>query len=234
MSLDAQNSRTAGLNFLFDKDVRADQRVAVFMRNTTIQDAVNQLMVTNQLEQRILDAATILIYPNNAAKARDIITDDKLNMIVMRDTPESVRLAERLIVMHDVQEPEVMLEVEVMEVSRTRLTQVGVRFPDSLTSTPLANAAGNITVESLRQINQAAIGVTGATLGVAARKTDAGTNGSSPIFSSAQSPIRRVPSFSCSAIAIDCRMALWGQLAPCSETETATVIAWWMPSRRPR
>ena len=200
-------SRTAGLNFLFDKDVRADQRVTVFMRNTTIQDAVNQLMVTNQLEQRILDSATILIYPNNAAKAReyqplvirsfylsnadaktvattirtllktrDIITDDKLNMIVMRDSPESVRLAERLIAMHDVQEPEVMLEVEVMEVSRTRLTQVGVRFPDSLTFTPLANAAGNITVQSLRQINQAGIGVTGATLGLAARKTDTDTN----------------------------------------------------------
>ena len=200
-------SRTSGLNFIFDRDVRADQRVTIFMRSTTVQDAVNQLLVTNQLEQRVLDAMSIMVFPNNPAKlrdyqplvvrsfylnnadakvvattlrtilkTRDIITDDKLNMIIMRDSPESVRLAERLVAMHDVNEPEVMLDVEIMEVSRTRLQNLGVRFPDSLTFTPLAGAAGTVTMQALRQINESAIGVTGATLGIAANKTDTDAN----------------------------------------------------------
>lgn len=200
-------SRTSGLNFVFDRDVRADQKVTIYMRGTTVQDAVNQLLITNQLEQRVLNDTSIMVFPNNPAKlrdyqplvvrsfylnnadakvvattlrtilkVRDIITDDKLNMIIMRDSPESVRLAEKLVAMHDVNEPEVMLEVEILEVSRTRLQNLGVRFPDSFTFTPLANAAGAITLRSLRQINEAGIGVAGATVGFAANKTDTDAN----------------------------------------------------------
>ena len=64
-------SRTSGLNFVFDRDVRADLRATVFLRNTTIQDAMNLVLLTNQLDQRVLDGNTVLIYPNTPAKARE-------------------------------------------------------------------------------------------------------------------------------------------------------------------
>ena len=123
------------------------------------------VLVTSQLERRVLNPNTVLIYPNTPAKTqayreltvksfylanadvkqtanmlrslvktRDLFVDEKLNMIVIRDTPEAVRMAEKLIANQDLGEAEVMLEVEVLEVGHNQLTQAGVRVarPGSL------------------------------------------------------------------------------------------------------
>ena len=52
-----------------------------------------------------------------------------------------MRLAERLIAAQDLAEPEVMLEVEVLEIGSSRLLELGIRFPDSL-ALSLVGAAG--------------------------------------------------------------------------------------------
>lgn len=74
-------------------------------------------------------------------KTREIFVDEKLNLLVIKDTPAGVRLAERLIAAQDLAEPEVMLEVEVLEVASSRLRELGLRFPDSL-AIGLTGAAG--------------------------------------------------------------------------------------------
>ena len=74
-------------------------------------------------------------------KTRDLFIDEKLNLLVIKDTPNAVRLAERLIAAQDLAEPEVMLEVEVLEVGSSRLLELGIRFPDSL-AVSLVGAAG--------------------------------------------------------------------------------------------
>ncbi len=161
-------SRTSGLNFLFDKDVKTDQKTSIFLKNSSIEAAVHYVLLTNQLEQHVLDANTVLIYPNTAAKqkdyqemvvrtffltnvdaktmsntlktivkSRDIVVDEKLNMIMIRDTPEAIKVAERLVALQDVAEPEVMLEVEVLEVQKTLLQNLGIEWPASLSVTPL-------------------------------------------------------------------------------------------------
>jgi len=161
-------SRTSGLNFLFDKDVKTDQKASIFLKNSTIEAAVHYILLTNQLEQRVLDANTVLIYPGTPAKqkdyqemavraffltnieaktmantikaiikSRDIVVDEKLNMIMIRDTPEAIKVAERLVALQDVAEPEVMLEVEVLEVQKTLLQNLGIGWPASLSVTPL-------------------------------------------------------------------------------------------------
>lgn len=156
-------SRTAGINFVFDKDVRADTRVSVFVRNTSIDEVIRLVLQTNQLDRKVLNSNSVLVYPSSAAKqreyqelvtrtfflantdakqaqalikqvvkTRDVFIDEKLNVMVIKDTPDAVRLAERLVQTLDVADPEVMLEVEVMEVSRNKLTELGLRFPDQL------------------------------------------------------------------------------------------------------
>lgn len=65
-------------------------------------------------------------------KLKDMDVNEKLNLIVVRDTPEAVRLAEKLIAVEDVGEPEVMLEVEVMEVQRSRLLDLGIQWPNQI------------------------------------------------------------------------------------------------------
>lgn len=200
-------SRTSGLNFVFDKDVRGDQRATIFLRNTTTRDALNLLLLTNQLEQRVLDANSILIYPNTAAKlkdyqpltvktfflsnvdaktaaamlktivrSKDIVVDEKQNLITLRDTPDAIRMAEKLLALHDLPEPEVMLEVTVLEVSRSRLLNLGIQWPDQLSLAPLAGASGNVTLDDIKHLDASSIGATVTPMTFNAKKTDGDTN----------------------------------------------------------
>jgi general secretion pathway protein D len=200
---------TSGLNFLFDKDVKTDQKTSIFLKNSTIESAVHFMLLTNQLEQQILDANTILIYPNTPAKqkdyqemvvksffltnaeaktvantlktilkSRDVVVDEKLNLLIVRDSPEAIKLAEKLVALQDVAEPEVMLEVEILEVKRSRLLELGIQWPDSLVLTPLPSAAGgNLTVRDLRtNLNGSTIGAAIGSVAVHARKEDGDAN----------------------------------------------------------
>lgn len=156
-------SKRTGLNFVFDKEVPADAKATVFVRDTTIADVIHFVLVTNQLDKRVLNENTILIYPNTPAKVRDykdlvvrsfylanadvkqtanmirqlvktrdLFVDEKLNLLVIRDTPEAVAMAEKLVANQDLSEPEVMLEVEVLEVGYNKLRQLGIQWPGSL------------------------------------------------------------------------------------------------------
>lgn len=200
-------SRTSGLNFLFDKDVRSDQKTSIFLKNSTIEAAVNLTLLTNQLEQRVLDANTVLIYPNTQAKqkdyqsltvkafylgnaeakvvastlktilkSRDVVVDEKLNLLILRDTPEAIRMAARLVAMHDVAESEVMLEVEILEVKRTRLLDLGVRWPEQISLSPLAASTGALSVADLRGLNAETLGATIGATTINAKKVDTDTN----------------------------------------------------------
>lgn len=65
-------------------------------------------------------------------KTRDIFIDEKLNMLVIKDTPNAIRMAEKLVAAQDLADPEVMLEVEVLEVATSRVQELGLKYPDSL------------------------------------------------------------------------------------------------------
>lgn len=201
-------SRSSGLNFLFDKDVRGDQKTSIYLKNSTIEAAVNLTLLTNQLEQRVLDANTVLIYPNTPAKqkdyqqltmksfylanaeaktvaatlktllkTRDVVVDDKLNLLIVRDSPEAIRLAEKLVALHDVPESEVMLEVEILEVKRARLLDLGIRWPDQLSLSPLPSGAGGVlTLADLRGLNSSRVAASVGPVSINARKFDADAN----------------------------------------------------------
>ncbi|MYN11456.1 secretin N-terminal domain-containing protein [Pseudoduganella aquatica] len=201
-------ARRSGLNFVFDKDVKTDQKASIFLKNSTVEAAVYYLLMTNQLEQQVLDGNTILIYPNVAAKlkeyqemvvktfflanaeaksvantlktilkSRDVVVDEKLNLLIVRDNAEAIRLAERLVALQDVAEPEVMLEVEILEVKRTRLMELGVAWPTSVTLGPLISSGGTVlTINDLNHLNQRSIGVSALNVTGKANKTDGDSN----------------------------------------------------------
>ena len=64
-------SRSSGLNFVFDKDVKGDTKVTFFVRNSPLEDILNLILTTNQLSKRQLNDNSFLIYPNTPAKAKD-------------------------------------------------------------------------------------------------------------------------------------------------------------------
>ncbi|TMG95516.1 MAG: general secretion pathway protein GspD [Betaproteobacteria bacterium] len=183
-------ARAANLNFLFDKDVRADLRTTIVVRDAQVEDVIKLILATNQLEQKVLNETTALIYPNTPQKlreyqdlvvksfyianadvrqtanlirtilkTRDIFIDEKLNLLVMKDTPNAIRLAEKLIAAQDIAEPEVMLEVEVLEIGYNRLMELGVRFPGSAAVSLVGGATaagtpGTLTLPELRSRDQ--------------------------------------------------------------------------------
>jgi len=173
--------KNTGLNFLFDREIRVDQRTTVFIRDTAVEDVIQFLLLTNQLDQRVLNDSTLLIYPRTPAKQReyqqlvtksfflgnasakqtlnlirtlvktkDVFIDEDLNLIVMRDTPEAIRMTERLLASQDLAKPEVMLDVEVLEVGTQALTELGIRYPDQI-SYSLVGASGTAGSFSLRE-----------------------------------------------------------------------------------
>ncbi|MCC8997105.1 MAG: secretin and TonB N-terminal domain-containing protein [Nitrosomonas sp.] len=156
-------SRTAGINFVFDKDIRQETKVSIFVRKNTIEDILKLLLTTNQLAYKVLNNNTLLIYPNTPAKlkdyqelvvksfqiahtdvkqmvamvrgivkAKDIYVNEQLNLFVMRDTLEAIRLTERLVTLNDLAEPEVILDVAILEISRSDSFLLGPNFPQSL------------------------------------------------------------------------------------------------------
>jgi general secretion pathway protein D len=170
-------SRSSGLNFVFDKDVKGDTKVTFFVRNSPLEDILRLILTTNQLEKRQLNENSFLIYPNTAAKAKDyqelvvrsfylanadvkqamslvktvakskdVFADEKLNLLVVKDTPDAMRLVERLIESLDLAEPEVMLEVEILEVARSRLNQIGLQWPDSIGYGQLQSSSTTTTI----------------------------------------------------------------------------------------
>jgi general secretion pathway protein D len=170
-------SRTAGVNFALDKDVKGDAKITIFVRNTSIDEVLRLIMATNQLQHKLLGENSVLVYPataaknkeyqetvtrsfylantdvkqaqmliKNIAKSKDIFIDEKLNLLIMRDTPDAVRLAERLIESLDLAEPEVMLEIEVLEISRSRMLELGLDFPDQIGYGLLQNQSTTTTI----------------------------------------------------------------------------------------
>jgi general secretion pathway protein D len=81
--------------------------------------------------------------------AKTLFVDERAKSVVMRDTPEAIRMAEKLIASIDVPDAEVMMEVEVLELTRARLEQIGIKYPDQVTFTPTALAGDPLTVADL-------------------------------------------------------------------------------------
>ncbi len=161
-------SRVSGINVLLDKDIRPDIKISIFVKEVSVEDTIDLILMQSQLEKKIVNDNTIFVYPNTPAKVkdyqdlvirsfhltnadpkqmmgmlktvlktRDIYLNEKINSIVVRDTPDAISLAEKMIADQDIAEPEVMMEVEVLEVNRTRLTDIGIKWPDQLSLTAL-------------------------------------------------------------------------------------------------
>lgn len=142
------------------------------------------------------DAKQMLTMLKTVLKANDVFVNEVNNSIVMRDTPDVVELAAKLIAAQDQNEPEVMLEVEVLEVSHNKLMELGIKYPDQVTFSlgaaataaaaaaggagAIAGSAGGLTLRDLKNINDSKINVFSSAgalnLVLDLKKTDGATN----------------------------------------------------------
>lgn len=114
--------------------------------------------------------------------AKTLFVDERANVVVMRDTPDAVRMAEKLVASLDVAEPEVMLEVEVLEISRSRLQDLGIAYPTTATLAPtslatgVAASSGGLVLSDLAHQNTNTITVTPLSVTLNAMKQTGLTN----------------------------------------------------------
>ena len=161
-----------------EQSVTSDKSITIYP-NTPQKVKDYQQLVVRTFFLANADVKTVAFSIKTLLKAKDVVTDERLGIIMLRDTPEMVRMAERIINVQDLADPEVMLEVEVLEVKRTRLMELGVRWPDQANLTlagTAANGLGGLKVADLRRINgdNINLGIGGVTLN--ANKTDSDSN----------------------------------------------------------
>jgi general secretion pathway protein D len=200
-------SRTTGLNVIMDRDVRADLKTTIFVRDASVEDTVDLILLQNQLDKKVLNANTLFIYPATAAKqkeyqdlkvrtfqlsnadakvvqnvlksvlkVKDVALDDRTNTLVIRDTPDAIAVAEKIVLAHDLPDAEVMLEVEVMEVSRERLTNLGINWPEGATISTPTDFYGQLTLGQLRDLTSRQLLITPLSAGINLKLQDSDAN----------------------------------------------------------
>jgi len=151
--------RAQGINLIFDKDVRNDPVTIsmqdtpfeeafnlILTSNSLFAQTVSPgVMIvspnTKQKQEQYQDLMIRTFYLSNA-KAKDMLVllrsmldskrmhaNEQLNTIVIRDQPEKLEMAEKIILANDRLDSEVLFDVEVLEVDRTVDQTYGLTYP---------------------------------------------------------------------------------------------------------
>lgn len=154
--------KAAHVNFVFDKDVRNDpitvsledkpfdEALTLVLNSNSLfaQKAGPALFIispnTKQKQEQYQDLMIRTFYLSSA-KAKDMVAllktmldvkhihgNEPLNTIVIRDQPEKVELAEKIIQANDREDSEVLFDVEVLEVDRTVNQTYGLSYPKQI------------------------------------------------------------------------------------------------------
>ena len=114
--------------------------------------------------------------------ARRISPTTATNAITIQDSPERIAAAARLLAAIDKARPEVIIDVELLEVNRTKLLEYGLQIASAGTNgisgsaAIAANSAGAVTLHTLRNLTQSDVLLTAVpSLYYRLLKTDANT-----------------------------------------------------------
>jgi len=120
---------------------------------------VQTFYVSNADLKEVIDLLRIVV------DVRQISPTTAVNAISLKDTPERIAAAGRLIAAIDKARPELVIDVELLEVDRTRLREYGLQFATpggegGISGTIDPNRAG-MTLDDLAHLNSSQIFVTG-------------------------------------------------------------------------
>ena len=154
--------KAGGINLIFDKDVRNDPvtisiqdtpfeeafNLILNSNSLFVQTVSPGVMIvspnTKQKQEQYQDLMIRTFYLSNA-KAKDMLVllksmldskrmhaNEQLNTIIIRDQPEKLEMAEKIILANDRLESEVLFDVEVLEVDRTVDQTYGLTYPKQI------------------------------------------------------------------------------------------------------
>ncbi len=174
-------AKVGGLTLIFDKDVRNDPiSIAVqdtpfedalqliLNSNSLFSRVVSPGMLiispnTKQKQEQYQDLMIRTFYLSNA-KSKDMLTllksmldskrmhaNEQLNTIVIRDQPEKIQMAEKIILANDRQDAEVLFDVEVLEVDRTVSQTYGLTYPKQIAGAMVPPGPAGLIAGTLAQ-----------------------------------------------------------------------------------
>lgn len=120
-------------NKLFMKKV-ADDAIIIIPKTKSKMDQYEDLMMkTFYLSNtKAKDMVNIL---RTMLETRKIIINESLNSITLREAPDKILLAEKLIEANDMKDAEVVIDVEVLAVDKSDTLKYGINLPKSVTGT---------------------------------------------------------------------------------------------------
>jgi general secretion pathway protein D len=158
-------AKLAGINILFDEDVKNtnvtvfakdmsfNQALSLLLATNKLfykkvsDDTIIIIPKTKSKQAQYQDLMMKTFYLSNT-KAKDmvnilrsmletrkIITNDTLNSVTLRETPEKIALAEKIIEANDKKDAEVVIDVQVLAVDRTDNMTYGVNLPKGVEGT---------------------------------------------------------------------------------------------------
>ena len=152
----------SGINVTFDRDFQ-DRTITLKLEGVSLEQALQQIMIANQLFYRVLNDRTIIVAADNTQKRTQyeeqvirtffishadatelstllvalvrvagmaiqpqIVANKTTNTLTIRATAPVVAIAERVIEANDKPRAEVMVDVQILEVSRERTKNYGL------------------------------------------------------------------------------------------------------------
>lgn len=172
-------AKAGGFTLVFDKDVRNDpisisvqetpfeDALQLILNSNSLfsrQVAPTVLVISPDTKQKQEQYQDLMIrtFYLSTAKAKDMVlllksmldskrmhANEQLNAIVIRDQPEKLELAEKIILANDRSEPEVVFDLEVLEVDRTKKQNLGLNYPKQASAGLVASAfSGTLGIDA--------------------------------------------------------------------------------------
>jgi general secretion pathway protein D len=169
-------SKLSGVNFLFDEEVKdrrvtlsleevkfeqaldllttlANLSKKVLSENTIILYPTTPAKHAQYQDQFIrtfylsnVDAKKAVNLVRSIIQVKKIFVNEEINAIVVRDDPDVIKLVEKILDANDITDSELLLDVEILEVDRTKLLNLGIELsPASATASIVDSGASSGT-----------------------------------------------------------------------------------------
>jgi len=188
-------SKLSGVNFLFDDEVRdkkiavslenvrfeqaldllttlanlskkvLSENTILFYPNTPAKQSQYQDQYLRTFYLSNVDAKKMVNLIRSIVQVKKIFVNEELNAIVVRDDPEMIAIIGKIIDSNDITDSELMLDVEILEVDRTKLLNLGVELIPAAASATIGQSGdtsatagvGKVSLDTLKNLSSSNI-----------------------------------------------------------------------------
>ena len=130
-----------------DKKVLSENSAIIYVNDVLHQRDYKDLIVRSYTLD-YADAKQLSTILRSMLNVKQIEIDPRLNTLILKDSAEVLALAEKIIQAQDLPDAEVMLEMQVMEIKRSYLQDLGINYPVGV-SVPVPTG-GFLTIKDLK------------------------------------------------------------------------------------